>query len=712
LSSISGALVSDDRSSSSAKIPDPQAELPRSESSALIAPDVVLMRAVMHGDGDAQRVLATRLVVRVRRSAHAFMRGSPDAEDAAQHALIELLRSAHTYRRELTLETWADRLAARSILRFGRAMRRRAMDSGKLEFSFQDEPTTSFVTPGRFRNLDEYLSGALPARREVLLLKHALGHGIDEIAEITQASPSMVRDRLLSAQRELRQEAETRRGPDPTTGGDMETGSERWGALRDRETLGEVLRDAELKQIAELERSDADVRRQVAKLRELAAYLETRVSDRDPVRERDLVERSLDAVQVTSQPLRTRAGDPDADVEREIDPEGPRWIRSASLSLSVLLALTAVVALVLYEPRSNHVMQGSSAEPGRPALAPTVEALTSAHTAKRGARLRRGKTTLGPGAALSAGQELSAGDKPGCIVLEPNTHVCLAPSSTLRIVSLALASGSVEVVRGRVVATHEGQPGGFEIRAGDVRVRALGTVFGVERSDDAQTVRVRVLEGRVEVRAPFATREAGAMQSAVVRLADQASSVESLGDGPAQREWELRATDAAPQIPPAVRVNAPAAALGAAPAAPSPAPEIAPPAAAAPAAAPQSDPRALLQSAWELVKNKRWSDAARLYQSIQRDYPGSDEAHAVLVRIGDLQLEHLNAPASSLVSFERYLDEGGGPLELEAQLGRIEALGRLHKTNDERAAIQAFLDAHPASLKSEALRERLQKLHK
>ncbi len=45
------------------------------------------MQLVARGDGHAQRLLANRLVVRVRRAATAIMRGSVDADDAAQHEL-------------------------------------------------------------------------------------------------------------------------------------------------------------------------------------------------------------------------------------------------------------------------------------------------------------------------------------------------------------------------------------------------------------------------------------------------------------------------------------------------------------------------------------------------------------------------------------------------------------------------------------------------
>jgi ferric-dicitrate binding protein FerR (iron transport regulator) len=257
--------------------------------------------------------------------------------------------------------------------------------------------------------------------------------------------------------------------------------------------------------------------------------------------DRQTVDRVLSAVRVTSQSLDTR--DPDADLSSAVDPEGPRWIRSASLGLTFVLAVMAAVALVMFEPRSSR-QTGQALGTAAPALAPTVEALTSAHTHPRGARLRRAGKLLAADEVVSAGEVLSTTDKPGCLVIEPSISVCLAANSGVRIGSLSLRASSVEVLRGRVVATHEGRGGSFELRAGDVHARALGTVFGLERSDDGQLVRVRVLDGRVNVIAPFGTSEPHGLQVAVVRLGARTNVVDSLPEAQAQREWELRAVGA------------------------------------------------------------------------------------------------------------------------------------------------------------------------
>ncbi|MFT3928096.1 MAG: sigma-70 family RNA polymerase sigma factor [Myxococcales bacterium] len=159
------------------------------------------MRRVAAGVPEAQEELAERLVMRVRRGAHALMRGSADADDSAQLALVEILRSAHDYSGKYTVERWADRIVGRSVIRFSRAVRRRA---GAFSTISVDDESTLERSDRPPRNLDECLGRLSVAAREALLLRHAFGQSVEEIAELTQVSPDTVRDRLLLARKEFR----------------------------------------------------------------------------------------------------------------------------------------------------------------------------------------------------------------------------------------------------------------------------------------------------------------------------------------------------------------------------------------------------------------------------------------------------------------------------------------------------------------------------
>jgi RNA polymerase sigma-70 factor (ECF subfamily) len=165
-----------------------------------------LMRLVAGGDAHAQRVLAHRLAPRVQRVVRRLLASVADADDAAQLALMEILRSAATFREESSIERWADRIAVRTALRHVRDQRRRswflggASDTDELRAHDEDDMTRE-ETP---RRLDEYLAQLPAARREALVLKHALGYTTEEIAELTDNPIGTVKDRLVAARKQIR----------------------------------------------------------------------------------------------------------------------------------------------------------------------------------------------------------------------------------------------------------------------------------------------------------------------------------------------------------------------------------------------------------------------------------------------------------------------------------------------------------------------------
>ena len=183
--------------------------------------DLALMKLVAGGDAHAQRVLAHRLAPRVRRVARRLLSNGADADDAAQVALMEILRSAQSYREEASVERWADRIAVRTALRQAREQRRRgwlfgSRDDGEEPRAFErvepEDPGTREETP---RRLEEYLAELPLARREVLVLKHALGYTTDEIAELVDKPIGTIKDRLVAARKQIRRSIlrELRIGP-------------------------------------------------------------------------------------------------------------------------------------------------------------------------------------------------------------------------------------------------------------------------------------------------------------------------------------------------------------------------------------------------------------------------------------------------------------------------------------------------------------------
>jgi RNA polymerase sigma-70 factor (ECF subfamily) len=162
------------------------------------AADIDHVHRAGKGDAQAQAWLVTRVLPRVRRIARTFLGGSADADDAAQTALIAVLRSASTYRGEAAVEGWAGRIAVRATLRLAAERRReRPLSSTEMEGSEEEAaPESARSTEALPRDLREYLDGLPEAQRTAVLLHHALDHSIDEIAETTEVSPDTVKSRL------------------------------------------------------------------------------------------------------------------------------------------------------------------------------------------------------------------------------------------------------------------------------------------------------------------------------------------------------------------------------------------------------------------------------------------------------------------------------------------------------------------------------------
>jgi RNA polymerase sigma-70 factor, ECF subfamily len=177
------------------------------------AADMELMARVAASDPSAQRVLVQRLAGRVRKLAGLLCRNAADADDGAQLALIEILRSAQGFRVATSLERWAERIAIRATMR---AARRERVRKGLLERwlpadvppwgSSATEPAVDAV------GLDTLLQGLSSERRQALVLHHALDYTVEEISELTGAPVGTVKDRLVSARKQLRRLLESELG--------------------------------------------------------------------------------------------------------------------------------------------------------------------------------------------------------------------------------------------------------------------------------------------------------------------------------------------------------------------------------------------------------------------------------------------------------------------------------------------------------------------
>jgi RNA polymerase sigma-70 factor (ECF subfamily) len=164
-----------------------------------IAADVALMQRAAAGEAAAQHAVVGRLMRRVQRLARVLLRHRDDANDASQASLLEILRSAASFRGDSSLERWADRIVVRTALRLSRS-RRRDAGSPLEEHVMPSLPARNDVG----LNASEYLDGLPETQRTVLILRCGYEYSIEEISEFTQASPNTVKDRLKRAREGIR----------------------------------------------------------------------------------------------------------------------------------------------------------------------------------------------------------------------------------------------------------------------------------------------------------------------------------------------------------------------------------------------------------------------------------------------------------------------------------------------------------------------------
>lgn len=178
------------------------------------AEDVELAQRAGSGGRVAQRDLAKRMAPRTLRLARALMRGSHDAEDGAQLAMIEILKSVHGYRGDSSLERWCDRICARTVIRHARKMRSQKDKVVELHPELHAHRVGHHAhSPEHARTLagqevSALFAGLSPERAEVMVLKHGLGYSVREIAELMVCPEGTVKDRLVRARKDLRKRLE------------------------------------------------------------------------------------------------------------------------------------------------------------------------------------------------------------------------------------------------------------------------------------------------------------------------------------------------------------------------------------------------------------------------------------------------------------------------------------------------------------------------
>jgi RNA polymerase sigma-70 factor (ECF subfamily) len=169
--------------------------------------DLALIAQATAGDATARRQLATRLIRRAWRTVRALVPVEADARDLLQESLVEILRNTRTYSGRAPLEGWADRIVVRRVMRWFRTSRKARDRRDRLdapEAVSEPLPPARLLAEGLARPVEDYLAELSEPLRTTLILRHALGHSIPEIATITGASPKRVQKRIARAVAKLR----------------------------------------------------------------------------------------------------------------------------------------------------------------------------------------------------------------------------------------------------------------------------------------------------------------------------------------------------------------------------------------------------------------------------------------------------------------------------------------------------------------------------
>ncbi len=176
------------------------------ESSVSASEDLALVQAAARGDSRAATQLADRLYERVRALVFYVSGGDREAEDMTQNAMIEILKSCHTFRGESPVEKWADRIAVRTARRHirTRSWRERFFAGDLPDIPAGPEQHASFSQRQLRVRLAKLLGRLKERQRTALVLHLVAGYSVQEVAEMVGAPVNTVRERLRVGRKRLR----------------------------------------------------------------------------------------------------------------------------------------------------------------------------------------------------------------------------------------------------------------------------------------------------------------------------------------------------------------------------------------------------------------------------------------------------------------------------------------------------------------------------
>jgi RNA polymerase sigma-70 factor (ECF subfamily) len=151
--------------------------------------DPILVRRAKDGDSLALAALCERHAPRVERIALHMLRDPEDARDAAQEALVKLVRRLGQFRGQSEFTTWLHRLTVNTCKDVAQARwtaeRRTQPLLEDARVALDGDPAHEAAAAETRRELGRCLAGLPPAQATVVALKDAFDVSFEEIAAAT-----------------------------------------------------------------------------------------------------------------------------------------------------------------------------------------------------------------------------------------------------------------------------------------------------------------------------------------------------------------------------------------------------------------------------------------------------------------------------------------------------------------------------------------------
>ncbi|HEX7684128.1 MAG TPA: sigma-70 family RNA polymerase sigma factor [Trinickia sp.] len=165
------------------------------------ADDLRLLRRVADRDKEALAHLYRAYHRRLARFLNRFTRRPDLIEEVINDTFMVVWQKAGEFRADARVSTWLMGIAYRVTLR---ALRDGSFRYQEFVADFEGEAVEPFVDHEQADWVDKGLSKLSPEQRVVMELAYVMGHSLEEIAQITEASVTTVKARMFHARVKLR----------------------------------------------------------------------------------------------------------------------------------------------------------------------------------------------------------------------------------------------------------------------------------------------------------------------------------------------------------------------------------------------------------------------------------------------------------------------------------------------------------------------------